>query len=193
MSQTYLIFHTLLLLSPLTCMTWINLTRTNVIFSRITLGVYFWAEIHFPRKFPEIHQNYISPKTLGARRTTRGGPPGHQRVARLPPLPRLVGSWRPRATSLTPLWYLGHFVPETENPQRIFPNTIRSSADTRNPSSEFSCSYSGTLSGQILEGRSSPSSPPTPLHQPSMIPTLMCEWFPAVGRGYGRDWMWLVM
>ena len=58
--STYLLFQTLFLLFyPLTCMICIELTWTNVVFSRITLGVYFCAEINFPRKFPEIHQNSI--------------------------------------------------------------------------------------------------------------------------------------
>ena len=40
-------------------MIWIKLTRTNAVFSKITLGVYFCAEINFPGKFPEIHENSI--------------------------------------------------------------------------------------------------------------------------------------
>ena len=40
-------------------MIWIKLTRTNVVFSRITLGVYYCAEINFLRKFQKNHENYI--------------------------------------------------------------------------------------------------------------------------------------
>src|SRR4051812_41360592 len=39
------------------------------------------------------------------------------------------------------------------------------------------------------EGRSSPSSSPSPLHHPSMTSPFMSEQFPAVGKGGGRDWM----
>ena len=40
-------------------MIWIKLTRTNAVFSRITLGVYFCVEFNFLKKFQKIHQHYI--------------------------------------------------------------------------------------------------------------------------------------
>ena len=167
--------NTFLVVSPLTCTIWIKLTRANGAFSRITFGVYFCAEINFPRKFPEIHENYIFTEDSWSPKDNWRGATGPPRGCQAPPWPRLVGLWEPRATSPSPLRYLGHFVPETKNTRRIFANTIQSSTDTRNPSLGFRSSCSGTLPGRGLAGRSSPSSSPTPLHQPSMIPPLMCE------------------
>ena len=106
---------------------------------------------------------------------------------------------RPLATLGGPLGDLDHLSgspsvfrslrPRNGDPSKDFPKYDRSSADTRSPSLGFRSSCSGTLPGRGLEGRLSPSSSPTPLHQPSMIPPSMCEKFPAVGRGDDRVWM----
>ena len=57
-------------------------------------------------------------------------------------------------------------------PRPLFSETSWSSAATSKPKFGDQNHYSGTLP----EWRSSPSSPPTPLHQPSMIPPSMCEY-----------------
>ena len=82
-SKTYLLFWTLLFFWSLTCIIWMQLTRTNIVFSRITLAVYFCAEIHFPEKFPEIHQNSIfteDPRSPKDNWTGATGPPEGDQV-----------------------------------------------------------------------------------------------------------------
>jgi hypothetical protein len=78
--------NTFAIVSPLICVFWIQLTRTNVVFSRITLVSHFCVEILLSGKIPEnIAKILFYQKTHGARRgdeerqgagfTTRGRDP----------------------------------------------------------------------------------------------------------------------
>jgi hypothetical protein len=79
--------NTFAIVSPLICVFWIQLTQTNVVFSRIALVSCFCAEIWLSGKIPEnIAKILFYQKThrarrgdrerLGARLTTRGHDPG---------------------------------------------------------------------------------------------------------------------
>jgi hypothetical protein len=79
--------NTFAIVSPLICVFWIQLTRTNTVFSRIALVSCFCAEIWLSGKIPEnIAKILFYQKTHGARRgdgerlgaglTTRGRGPG---------------------------------------------------------------------------------------------------------------------
>jgi hypothetical protein len=79
--------NTFAIVSPLICVFWIQLTRTNAVFSRIALVSCFCAEIRLSGKIPEnIAKILFYQKTHGARRrdgvglgarlTTRGRGPG---------------------------------------------------------------------------------------------------------------------
>jgi hypothetical protein len=79
--------NTFAIVSPLICVFWIQLTRTNDVFSRIALVSYFCAEIWLLGKIPKnIAKILLYEKTHGARRggeermgaglTTKGRGPG---------------------------------------------------------------------------------------------------------------------
>jgi hypothetical protein len=79
--------NTFTIVSPLICVFWIQLTRTNTVFSRIALVSCFCAKIRLSGKIPEtIAKILFHQKTHGARRrdeegqgaglTTRGRGPG---------------------------------------------------------------------------------------------------------------------
>jgi hypothetical protein len=135
-----------------------------------------------PRNSPKLYYQQRPPRPEGQLEGTTGPPKGGQ----MPPLAAPGGPLEAQShLSGSPSVFRSL---RNRNGELLkdFPNIIRRSADTRNPSLGFRSSCSRTLSGQGLEGR---SSPPTPLHQPSMIPPLMCEYFPPIGRRDGRDWM----
>jgi hypothetical protein len=60
--------NTFAVVSPLICVFWVQLTRTNTVFSRIALVSCFCAEIRLSRKIPEnIAKILFYQKTHGAR------------------------------------------------------------------------------------------------------------------------------
>jgi hypothetical protein len=64
--------------SPLICVFWIQLTRTNAVFSRIALVSFFCAEIWLSGKIPENTAKILFyQKTHGAKIRDREGPGGH--------------------------------------------------------------------------------------------------------------------
>jgi hypothetical protein len=66
--------NTFAIVSPLICVFWIQLTRTNVVFSRIALVSHFCAEIRLSGKISEnIAKILFCQKTHGARRRDEGG------------------------------------------------------------------------------------------------------------------------
>jgi hypothetical protein len=79
--------NTFAIVSPLICVFWIRLTRTNVVFSIIALVSCFCAEIRLSGKIPENTSKFLfyqkthgarrrDGEGLGARLTTRGRGPG---------------------------------------------------------------------------------------------------------------------
>ena len=74
MSQTYLLFQTLLLLFCLhSCMIWTKLTRTDAVFSRATSAVLFCAGFWIFRCAGKIPKNYIKNQRSGSFREAKGG------------------------------------------------------------------------------------------------------------------------
>jgi hypothetical protein len=66
--------NTFAIVSPLICVFWIQLTRTNAVFSRIALVSCFCAEIRLSGKIPENTAKFLFyQKTHGARRRDREG------------------------------------------------------------------------------------------------------------------------
>ena len=158
-------------------MVWIQLTRTNVVFSRIVLVSRFCAEIQLSGKIPEnIAKLLFYPKTHGARRRDREGPRGANTMAwhgpgQAAPRPGVAASLsssHPPFAYILPLHrkHVGvrHFsrksyvaLPPLQTLDRGPETPFWHSAETGN--------------WRI----SSPSSSPTLLHQPSMLPPSMCE------------------
>jgi hypothetical protein len=70
--------NTFAIVSPLICVFWMQLTRTNAVFSRIALVSRFCAEIQILVKIRKnIAKNLFHQKTHGARRRDGEGPGGH--------------------------------------------------------------------------------------------------------------------
>jgi hypothetical protein len=69
--------NTFAIVSPLICVFWIQLTRTNVVFSRISLVSCFCAEIRLSGKIPKNTAKFLFyQKTHGARVRDGEGPQG---------------------------------------------------------------------------------------------------------------------
>src|SRR4051812_3227178 len=119
MSQTYLLFQTLLLLFWLhPCMIWTKLTRTDAVFSRATSVVFFCAGFWIFRYAGKIPKNFIKNQRSGSFRRSKGG---HRAARRVPgvaqllaaPLALLGGSHTPRCPTLAPIYY-----PDVETPEQ---------------------------------------------------------------------------
>ena len=95
-SPSYLLFQTLLpLFWTLICMIWMELTRTNVVFSRIAM-VLFLCRNKSSRNVLKIYEDFFwNRRKIPAQRSTRGdGPVGHKPCCRGPLLAaatKLVG------------------------------------------------------------------------------------------------------
>src|SRR4051812_45766055 len=105
---------------------------------------------------------------MGQRGATRG--PGAL-VARPPPWLRRVAAWvgsTPWCLTLDPIFTLDEEIPEQRSLSQF------SSWSRRHP-----LFFSGRANLEVVlasgEGRSSPSSSPSPLHHPSMTSPFMCE------------------
>jgi hypothetical protein len=169
--------NTFAIVSPLICVFWIQLTRTNAVFSRIALVSCFWAEIRLSGRILEnIAKILFYQKTHRARRgdeerqgaglTTRGRGPAlaaptygeaSSAVASTPPSAYIYPlTWRERGFS-------------------VFPQIdFRCAAVIRNRDLEPETPFWHPARTGIWRRSSSPSSP-TSLHQPSMTPPSMCE------------------
>src|SRR3954466_4568070 len=91
MSQTYLLFQTLLLLFWLhSCMIWTKLTRTDAVFSRATSVVLYCAGFWIFRYTRKIPENQIKNQHSGSFRETKGGPQSSQGAPR-----RVCGTAQP--------------------------------------------------------------------------------------------------
>jgi hypothetical protein len=95
--------------SPLICVFWIQLTRTNVVFSRIALVSRFCAEIQLSVKIQEkLAKNPISPEDPRSQKTRRRGgtrPPHTGGAAQPWPRPPVVRTARPSPRPLLPPTY----------------------------------------------------------------------------------------
>src|ERR1043165_6233458 len=101
MSQTYLLFQTLLLLFwRHSCMIWTKLTRTDAVFSRATSAVFFCAGFWIFRYAGKIPKNYIKNQRSGSFREAKGGATGQ-------PGGSQEGAWRgpaPGRATCPPRW-----------------------------------------------------------------------------------------
>ena len=165
-----------------------QLMRTNAVFSRIALVSRFCAENQLSRKILEnMPKILFYPKTHGARRVGAGEP---RRAHPPPPQARARPghAWGRCGRLRAPLdlsfgLYIAYTLKQTGG--RRFPEKSSASPPEREtpsqpPETPF---WHPVRTGNWR--RSSPSSSPTPLHQPSMIPPSMCEFSPAIGwRGW---------
>jgi hypothetical protein len=153
----------------------IQLTWTNAVFSRIILVSRFCAKIQLSGKFPEnIAKLLFYQKTHGARRRDRDEPRGAHTT-------RWRGPGRARGCCgrfghrLEPSFHLHKVLDlKIEGVRHFSQIEFCCAATTRNLDSESETPFwhpAGTGNWR----RSSPSSSPTPLHQPSIIPPSMCE------------------
>src|ERR1041385_4195919 len=91
MSQTYLLFQTLLLLFWLhSCMIWTKLTRTDAVFSRAASAVLYCAGFWIFRYARKIHKNQIKNQRSRSFDDAKGGPQGSQGAPR-----RVCGAAQP--------------------------------------------------------------------------------------------------
>src|SRR3954471_15157696 len=108
MSQTYLLFQTLLLLVCLhPYMIWTKLTRTDAVFSRATSVVFFCAGFWIFWYAGKIPKNYIKNHRSGNFREAKGGGTGQ-------PGGNQEGAWRgpaPGRATCPPGWVLHPLVP----------------------------------------------------------------------------------
>ena len=155
-----------------------QLTQTNVVFSRTVLVSRFCAEIQLSGKSSEFMRKVLFfQKIDGARRSKPGGGPRapHTRAARPRRGPHGPSVWRPRSAPdallrttycLRPKNARGEVEVARNPPERRHIVKLRLG-------SQKSPFWHSAGTGNWR--RSSPSSPPTPLHQPAMFPPSMCE------------------
>ena len=135
-SQTYLLFQTLLLLFWLhSCMIWMKLTRTDVVFSRATSAVLFYAGFWIFRYAGKIPKYYIKNQRSRSFDNCQAGAQGSQGAPR-----RVHGASQPLAAPNTLLggshtpWCptLALFILPTQKPQNRsrFSNLRRGAAAT---------------------------------------------------------------
>src|ERR1041385_4288949 len=129
MSQTYLLFQTLLLLfCPHSCMIWMKLTRTNVVFSRavwmvlLCAGKWIFGRL---RKFQEKYQKINTPEGARSQKWDQRGARGDPGVG-----PHPLAAWGPPPSSGALPGLL--FIPVTRKPQNRsrFPSFRRGAAAT---------------------------------------------------------------
>ena len=161
--------------------------RTNAVFSRIALVSHFCAENQLSRKILEnMPKILFYPKTHGARRVDAGEP----RRAHTPPKARARPgrAWGRCGRLLAPLdlsfgLYIAYTLKHTG--VRRFPEKSSASPPERETPSQPPETPFWHPAGTGNWRRSSPSSSPTPLHQPSMIPHPCVSNSPTVGwRGW---------
>ena len=155
-----------------------QLTRTNAVFSRTALVSRFCAEIQLSGKTSEFMQKALfSQETNGARRAIEVEARGPHTIGRRGPGggPRGQVVWPPRPASDALLRTTYSFRPKnTRGEVEVArnPPERRHIAKLRRGSQKSPFWHSA---GTGNWRRSSPPSPPTPLHQPAMFPPSMCE------------------
>ena len=158
-------------------MFWIQLTRTNAVFSRIALVSRFCAENQLSEKSVENMENALfHQRNHGARRRDGGGPRGPDttwwRGWAWPAPPHGVVASAPPPTPLRN--YIVPFDLITTGESTIIQKRLQNAAATENPISGPETPF-WHPAGMGNWRRSSPSSPPTLLPRPSMFPPSMCE------------------
>jgi hypothetical protein len=176
MEHQKLWIHWRRIISPLICVFWIQLTRTNAVFSRIALVSCFCAEIWLSGKIPEnIAKILFYQKTHGARVRDGEGPAGHHTTWwRGPGQATLGGGVAAPAISSSPLPPTYTLWPENISGSEFFPDRVPLRHHDQKPRFRTRNSFRHPAGTGIWRG-SSPSSSPTSLHQPPMIPPSMCE------------------
>ena len=105
-SPSYLLFQTLLpLFWTLICMIWMELTRTDAVFSRIAM-VLFLCRNKSSRNVLKIYGDFFwNKRKIPAQRSTGGGVPvGHKPIGRGHPLwPPHAGLWGPHRSTTSNL------------------------------------------------------------------------------------------
>ena len=123
--------NTFAIVLPLICVFWMQLTRTNAVFSRIALVSCFCAEIQLSGKIPENTPIFIHPKTHGARRWDEEVP---QRALTRPRPGRAWPRWgRLRLRLDFPFGLLMPRDLKTSGGSTIFQKEFRFAATERNP------------------------------------------------------------
>ena len=107
-----------------------------------------------------------------SRRPT-GGP--HPLQARVHPWPRLGGVWPSRVAPGPPLRAIYSLDPKNSGDRRVFPERVPLRRRHPETSNRDQKSLFWHPAGTRNWRRSSPPSPPTPLHQPAMMSPSMCE------------------
>jgi hypothetical protein len=156
---------------------WIQLTQTNTIFSRIALVSRFCTEIQLSGKIPENTAKFLFyQKTHGARIRDGEEPRGaHTTWWRGPGQAAPGGGVVASAIASTPSFaYILHLTWKHLGVLTFSQIEFRCAATTRNLDSEPETPF-WHPAGMGYWRRSSPSSSPMSLHQPSMIPPSMCE------------------
>jgi hypothetical protein len=169
--------NTFTVISPLICVFWIQLTRSNIVFSRIALVSHFCAEIQLLGKIPENTTKILFyQKTHGARVRDGEGPGGHHTTWWCEP-----GLAAPRGgvaalaiSSSPPSAYIYSLTWNYCEVRRFSQIEFCCAATIRNRDLEPETPFWHSAETWIWR-RSSSSSSPTSLHQPSMIPPSMCE------------------
>jgi hypothetical protein len=168
--------NTFAIVSSLICVFWIQLTRTNAVFSRVALVSCFCAEIQLSRKIPENTTKFLFyQKTHGARRRRRGaGRQAHHQGARH--RPGHAGGWWDHLSRLLEPPFRLHipFDQKLSGVWRFSQIEFRCTATIKNRNSEPGTPFWHPAGTGIWRRSSSPSSP-TSLHQPSMTSPSMCE------------------
>ena len=148
-----------------------QLTRTNAVFSRTVLVSRFCAEIQLSGKSSEFMRKVLFyQNTDGARRASREEARGPHTLGRRGP-----SVWPPRSASdalLRTTYCLRPKNARREVEVARNPPERRHIAKLRLRSQKSPFWHSA---GTGNWRRSSPPSPPTPLHQPAMFPPSMCE------------------
>ena len=154
-----------------------KLTRTDAVFSRAACMFILCAEkgeFKHLRKIQENSQKIHAPEESGSQKMDQRGAtpgPGSQR-ARPPPWPRPPAAWTGGASPQPPPfgWY---FYSRRGNPETEV-DTQFSVAEPPPPLFFLGRANLGAVLASG-EGKSTPSSSPSPLHHPSMSPPSMCE------------------
>jgi hypothetical protein len=169
--------NTFAIVSPLICVFWMELTRTNTVFSRIALASCFCAEIRLSGKISKnIAKILFHQKTLGARRRDGEGIGAGLTIRGCGPALAVptYGEASSAVASTPPSAYIYPLTWKERGFDLFSQIDFRCAATIRNRDSEPETPFWHPVGMEIWRRYSSPSSP-TSLHQPSMTPPSMCE------------------
>jgi hypothetical protein len=167
--------NTFVVVSPLVYVFWIQVTRTNVVFSKIALVSCFCAEIQLSEKILENTAKILFyQKTHGARIRDEEGLGGHHTTWWRGPSLAAPGCGEPPQLSPRASFRLQiSFDLKLLGVRRFSQIEFCCAATIRNRNSEAETLFWHPARTGIW--RRSSSSSPTYLHQPSMTPSSMCE------------------